>query len=216
MTASAEHAEAAAAGKVPSKGELAAERIVEAAYRLFLEQGYHGTSMRQIAERAGLTLGGIYNHFASKEAIWVAVFMAKHPYHELVPAIKAVDAASIPDFIRQAAIGVVEILGRHDDLLNLMFIELVEFRGKHTPELYATLLPDVLAIGEIFAGKSGRLRAIPRPILVRSFAGLFFSYYITDILLPPEVRAMMGRDALHTFVDIYLHGIMADPVPADD
>ena len=40
-----------------SKGEASQQRIVEAAYALFLEQGYHGTSMRQIAERAGLTMG---------------------------------------------------------------------------------------------------------------------------------------------------------------
>jgi hypothetical protein len=45
-----------------------------------MEQGYHATSMRQIAERADLALGGIYNHFASKEDIFEAIIMDKHPY----------------------------------------------------------------------------------------------------------------------------------------
>jgi len=56
------------------KGEATQARILDTAHALFMEQGYHGTSMRQIAERARITLGGIYNHFASKEAIWEAVF----------------------------------------------------------------------------------------------------------------------------------------------
>ncbi|MBI3241616.1 MAG: TetR family transcriptional regulator, partial [Chloroflexi bacterium] len=37
-----------------SKGEQTYAAIIEAAYALFLKKGYHGTSMRQIAERADL------------------------------------------------------------------------------------------------------------------------------------------------------------------
>lgn len=55
---------------VISKGELTRESILEGAYQLFLRQGYHGTSMRQIAEEAGIALGGIYNHFSGKEEIF--------------------------------------------------------------------------------------------------------------------------------------------------
>jgi AcrR family transcriptional regulator len=67
-----------------TKGEATRVRIIEAAYQLFMRQGFHGTSMRQIVEGAGITMGGIYTHFASKEAIWEAVFMSKHPYHEIL------------------------------------------------------------------------------------------------------------------------------------
>ena len=62
-----------------SKGERTRQDILSAAHTLFLEQGYHGTSMRQIAYRAGIALGGIYNHFAGKEGIFTAVFEANHP-----------------------------------------------------------------------------------------------------------------------------------------
>jgi hypothetical protein len=66
-------------------------------------------------------------------------------------------------------------------------------------------------LGQIFAQKRGRLRPVPLPILVRSFAGLFFSYYITEQVMPEEARAFMGEHALETFVDIYLHGILDEP-----
>ena len=57
-----------------TKGERTRAEIVHAAHGLFLEKGYSGASMRQIAVRAGIALSGIYNHFDSKEDIFAAVF----------------------------------------------------------------------------------------------------------------------------------------------
>ncbi len=41
--------------------------IVDAAARLFAENGYEATSVRQIAEVAGILAGSLYHHFATKE-----------------------------------------------------------------------------------------------------------------------------------------------------
>ncbi|MGC8856852.1 MAG: TetR/AcrR family transcriptional regulator, partial [Anaerolineae bacterium] len=71
------------------KGEITRQTIEDAALTLFLEQGYHATSMRQIAERAGLALGGIYNHFSSKEEIFEAIIVDRHPYKRVLPALLA-------------------------------------------------------------------------------------------------------------------------------
>ena len=43
------------------------ERLLKNAMRLFLEKGYHGTSIDNIAQAAGLTKGALYWHFESKE-----------------------------------------------------------------------------------------------------------------------------------------------------
>ena len=43
------------------------ERIVETAARLFREQGFDGVSVDAIMQEAGLTHGGFYGHFKSKE-----------------------------------------------------------------------------------------------------------------------------------------------------
>lgn len=197
-----------------TKGEVSQQRIIAAAYTLFLEQGYHGTSMRQIAEAAGLTMGGVYNHFGGKESIWEAVFMAKHPYQTVLPLVIAAEGESVAGFIRSAAIDVVAELERHNDLLNLMFIELVEFGGAHLPAIFHSALPLLAPLAERFRRLQGSLRPIPLPILARSFAGLFFSYYITERLMPPEVLALMGDDTLDAFVDIYLHGILDQSIPS--
>ncbi|OEZ60385.1 TetR/AcrR family transcriptional regulator [Duganella sp. HH105] len=43
------------------------ERIVETAARLFREKGYDGIGVADLMKNAGLTHGGFYGHFASKE-----------------------------------------------------------------------------------------------------------------------------------------------------
>ena len=47
-----------------TKGERTRTAIIDAAFDLFVRKGYHATSMRQIADEAGLAPGGLYNHFA--------------------------------------------------------------------------------------------------------------------------------------------------------
>jgi TetR/AcrR family transcriptional repressor of nem operon len=51
------------------QAELNREIIVEAATHLFRERGLHGISLSDVMAAAGLTHGGFYGHFASKEAL---------------------------------------------------------------------------------------------------------------------------------------------------
>jgi AcrR family transcriptional regulator len=54
------------------------EKILDVALDLFTDQGFDGTSMREIAERLRLTKPSIYYHFASKEEILLALHMRVH------------------------------------------------------------------------------------------------------------------------------------------
>ena len=56
-----------------SKGEKTAGRIMDVAERLFARNGYAATTLREIAQEAGLREPGLYNHFANKEALYGAV-----------------------------------------------------------------------------------------------------------------------------------------------
>ncbi|MDR0190014.1 TetR/AcrR family transcriptional regulator [Pseudomonas yamanorum] len=51
------------------QAELNREIIVEAATRLFRERGIHGISVSEVMAAAGLTHGGFYGHFESREAL---------------------------------------------------------------------------------------------------------------------------------------------------
>jgi TetR/AcrR family transcriptional regulator, transcriptional repressor for nem operon len=50
------------------------ERVLEAAARLFREKGVDGIAVAELMRAAGLTHGGFYNHFESKEELAAAAF----------------------------------------------------------------------------------------------------------------------------------------------
>jgi len=49
------------------------EKIIEAAIEVFFEKGFDAASMREIAEKAGLTKPMIYYHFKNKEALYLGL-----------------------------------------------------------------------------------------------------------------------------------------------
>ena len=56
------------------------EKILDVALDLFTDQGFDGTSMREIAERLHISKPAIYYHFASKEEILMALHLRLHEF----------------------------------------------------------------------------------------------------------------------------------------
>ena len=78
-----------------------------------------------------------------------------------------------------------------------MLIEIVEFKGRHVPQLFEKVFPLVMPVAQRIAGLEGNRREIPPFVLARAFLGMFFSYYITEMILgrsmPPEMSAERHR-----------------------
>jgi AcrR family transcriptional regulator len=187
------------------------QEIVQAAHDLFVKQGYHGTSMRQIARSAEIALGGLYYHFNSKEQVFKEVFLRYHPYHDVMPVLISAEGETVEQVVGNAIKQMIQALGDRPDFMNLMFIEVVEFNSEHVGELASSLRPYQLEIVErIVQLNRDRLRPIPPLMLIRTFFGLFFSYLITEIVLAKQAPEEMRENALEYFIDIYLHGILRD------
>jgi len=191
-----------------TKGGRTRADIVRAAHDLFLKNGYHGTSMRQIATQAGLALGGIYNHFGGKGDIFREVVLTYHPYHEILPILANTPHDNIEELLRHAAHLIDETLSQRPDLLNLMFIEIVEFRSAHLPALMERVFPLVAQILQRFMQAQNNLRPIPFPMLMRTFIGTLVGYLITKNVLGEQVPQAFQENALDYFIDVYLHGIV--------
>ena len=63
------------------KGEQTKAAILNAALETFHEHGYEKTTMREIAKRAGLSLGSAYYYFRSKEHLIQAFYHLTHEQH---------------------------------------------------------------------------------------------------------------------------------------
>lgn len=79
-----------------TRAALTSERrrvIVETAAELFAARGFHQTSIRDIASRAGISLGNLYNHFSGKQ--------------QLIAEIASLEADELP--------AVLDLLTRDED-----------------------------------------------------------------------------------------------------
>jgi AcrR family transcriptional regulator len=194
-----------------TKKERTQQAIEQAAYELFMEHGFNATSMRQIAGRAGLALGGIYNHYESKEEIFHAIILDRHPYKQILPLVLNVKGKTPEEFFRNAAHTALGELGKRPDFLKLMFIEAVEFNGKHISLIMREILPQVMPIFEELAARRKSLRQIGPVLLIRSFLAMLFSYYLTEMFIQGSTLAkLMPKNSFDTFVDIYLYGILRE------
>jgi AcrR family transcriptional regulator len=197
----------------PKKGEVTRLAIEDAALELFMEQGYHATSMRQIADKAGLALGGIYNHFAGKDEIFEGVIIDKHPYRTILPAILAAEGEDLEKFFRNAFHIIITELGERPEFVNLMLIELVEFKGKHGSVMLREILPKILPVFERVIKSRKNLRVKNPALLMRSFIGMVVSYLITQMIISNSVMSkLLPSSSEDAYVDIYLHGILKESV----
>jgi AcrR family transcriptional regulator len=194
------------------KGEVTRLAIEDAAIELFMEQGYHATSMRQVAERAGLALGGIYNHFKSKDEIFEAIIVDKHPYKRILPLVMDAQGETAEEFLRNAfKISVTEI-GKNPVYLKLMLIEIVEFNGKHGAGMLKEIAPRVLPVFEQMLKVRKGLRIANPAMFLRTFFGMIISYFITEMVTANSVLSkLMPKDAADVYIDMYLHGVLKEP-----
>ncbi|MFN8025187.1 MAG: helix-turn-helix domain-containing protein [Acidimicrobiia bacterium] len=103
------------------------ERILAVASELFTEQGYEGTSLREIADRLGFTKAALYYHFRSKEEILAALL---EPFDVLVEEmLQRLDRAGDVEGWAEALTWVV---GQIFDYLD--FFRLVD-RNRHIVEV---------------------------------------------------------------------------------
>ena len=196
----------------PTKGETTRLAVEDAAIELFMEQGYHATSMRQIAERAGLALGGIYNHFSGKDEIFEAIIIDKHPYKRILPLIMETPGETAEEFLRNAFKVTVTELGNNPIYMKLMMIEMVEFNGRHGASMLKEIVPRVLPIFEQMLKVRKGLRITTPALFLRSFFGMILSYFITEMLTANSVISkLMPKDAADVYIDMYLHGVLKEP-----
>jgi AcrR family transcriptional regulator len=194
-----------------TKGGRTRLQIEDAAIELFMKHGYHATSMRQIAEHADLALGGIYNHFKSKDEIFEAIIVDKHPYKKILPLILDAEGEVIEDFLGNAARVVIKELTSQPYYIKLLLIEIAEFNGAHGAALIKEIGPKLLPVFERIIKTRKNLRIANPAMLMRSFIGMVLSYMITDMLISNSMlNKIMPKNPIDAYVDIYMHGILKE------
>lgn len=197
-----------------SKGDQARAEILDAARRLFLSQGYHGTSMRAIAQEAGnRAVAGLYNHFPTKEAIFQALITERNPYNTLFDLLEGTldQVSTAPDFVHAALREIMHVMPQYFDFFQLVEIDLREFNGENIGRLLLNIgFPRVLSLFARLQSLPGLKPSLNPVVIMRIMASLMIGYIITDQIVSVGLFHQLTTDEwADQFANVLLYGFAA-------
>lgn len=196
-----------------SRGERTRQTILDTSERLFIKNGYNGTSMRQIARGARVALGGIYNHFGSKEDIFRTLLSERMPYPEFSQELMTIESTTGPQMLGEAFDRLVTLMKQHEDYFALLLTDVREFNGRIVREQSIQIIPAVVQFVQRTLAAGGLRKDLNGLILVRELLSLVIGYIITETFVTasgqPRLPQMpTDEDVLAGLKDMMLNGLI--------
>jgi AcrR family transcriptional regulator len=142
------------------------ERIVEAAIDLFAERGYEGASMRDLAAAAGISKPVLYDHFDSKQELFVALMRAISGELTANTAAAMAGGGSPRDRYRAAIEAFFAYVEERPNASRVLFVTpradpaLMAIARRHQAGVTADLAAIIAAESGLFRGVRDRVRRI--------------------------------------------------------
>ncbi len=200
--------------KKQDRSKVSAEHALKAALDLFSSQGFGATSMRDIADRAGMSMGNLYHHFGNKEAMfqqlldsyWKRLQDPEHPLQKLFAR------ANFPEDLEEMAAVIETVVEDNAPYILLIYVDVVEFRGDHIrnfyegmaarfKELYGAKLEARKAAGEI--GDVDPLVAV-----IAATRWFFYFFTIEKCFGAPMHFGMKPEQATQEFIRLLRTGLL--------
>jgi len=106
-----------------ARSEETRTRILDAAYRLFSQEGYDATGVAELCAAAGVSKGAFYHHFPSKQAVFLALLESWLEHLDTAFAAARQSAASV----EQAVVSMAGMAGGVLSSVEVHPIILLEF-----------------------------------------------------------------------------------------
>jgi len=196
------------------KSDASTRKALKAALSLFSRKGYRATSMRQIARRCGLSVGNLYHHFGSKEAIFQRLI---DQYWEVLldpalPLNKIFAAARFHEDLEEMAGAIEAVVAANSSHILLIYIDVIEFKGRHIRAFYQRMADRFsAAYSESFAARkaAGELGQEVDPLVAVMLATRWFFYFFTveKCFGVPMHFGLDAHQAVHEFSNILRRGL---------
>jgi len=193
------------------------KQLLEIAMKLFSEQGFDGTSTREIAQAAGVNEALIFRHFRTKEDLFWAVLSDRVERRGRNRRMREL-VRSEGDF-REVLVAIAEtLLDRTEDdaaVTRLLFYSALRNRelsnrffqtyGQEKFEMLASLIR--AGIG------AGHFRQVNPVTAARAFLGMIvYDYLVEEVFGVPHAQALSKRELAEELVGIFLRGISTNGI----
>ncbi len=195
-------------------------RIEAAALELFTRQGFHGTNIRDVAEKARVSQGAIYTYYPSKDAIFEGLVRSyRHSMRKFLERVfRSLEDPFSRSDLRLFAAAMRSMVYEDAEYWLLMYIDVIEFKNQHflkvfhnIPEQFRRLLGPVVNRVERQPGWCGQ-----DPALVMAMIYFYFhTYFVIESVMHGNRHLGVSDDeAVERFIDILLNGLWKPSVDA--
>ncbi len=189
-------------------------QVLKAALGLFSSRGFGATSMREIADSSGLSMGNLYHHFPNKEAIfrqlladyWKRLSDPEHPLQQLFAR------ASFPEDLEEMAAEIEAVVEDNASYILLIYVDVVEFRGEHIRAFYEGM---AARFQEIYGAKlevrkaAGEIGDVdPLVAVILATRWLFYFFTVEKCFGAPMHFGMKPQKATEEFIRLLRFGLL--------
>jgi AcrR family transcriptional regulator len=186
--------------------------ILDQAVKIFAAKGFHETTMAQIAEASGFSIGSLYHFFRSKEELYSVMVMEKvrMMYDEIMGAVSR--ESSTDGKIRALVISHFAYVEHHIDFYRLLVGHESGLRSEGLKKLRERILDEHRKhVGwiEVLLQEGIRLRVI-RTLDTKSLANAFMgiiAYSKFAWIMNPSGVSLLGK--VDDVLDVFLRGAAA-------
>lgn len=191
--------------------------IEDAAKMLFIKQGFHATSMRDIAKQAVVSLGNLYNYYRTKEEILESIIekyvivvdeKLKNIFDEIKEPLE-------PESLLKLSQSVKEVVDGHHDFWLLMYIDVLEFQNQHFRKMFEDLTQNLRRrFKNQFAEskRRGDLQDGIDPAIAFTAAYMqFFNYFLVEKLFGGNSHfGVTDDEVMQNLTNIFCRGVLSN------
>lgn len=193
--------------------QLAALRrahILDAATTVFAEQGFHRTTIREVARAAGVADGTIYNYFENKTALLLGILDRLNESDRRESDLSRIGEMDVRAFLRSYVQHRLDTIGEDGlKVLRVLLSEMLvnaELRRIYVERIitpsFVLAEPHFLRVME-----AGELRPVDVPMVLRAISGMFLGLIVLRLLGDPQLEAKW--DTLpELFTTLLLDGLL--------
>ncbi len=190
------------------------KQVLSTALELFSSQGFGATTMRQIADLSGLSMGNLYHHFPSKETMlqrllqdyWQRLQDPEHPLQRLF------ERAGFPEDLEETAKVIEAAVEENAPYIMLIYVDVVEFRGEHIRAFYEGM---AARFQEVYGEKLEERKAAgdfgdvdPLVAVIMATRWFFYFFTVEKCFGAPMHFGMSPQQATREFIRLLRFGLL--------
>ncbi|NES68337.1 MAG: TetR/AcrR family transcriptional regulator, partial [Okeania sp. SIO2D1] len=184
---------------------------LQAAQKLFAKSGYDGTTIRDLAKKAGVAEGTLFRHFSNKKAILIE--LATEGWVEiLTDLLTELSEMSSYKAVAQVMRRRMLNISRNADMMKVCFLE-AQFHPELRDKIQSEVIEKMTDVAEAFfatAMERGVYRQMNPKLVARVFLGMFaIAGFSQKTLLEPDASPQAMQEMAEGLADIFLNGVLA-------